>query len=107
MPLCGRYTPFGCGLLVLQIEIHPFLLRPALARECTARGIVVQAYCPLLRAKRMADPRLLAVAAAVGKSPAQVLLRWSLQKGAFTIHCHHTLCYKREQDRLHSFTVAQ
>ena len=65
----------------VQIEVHPYLTRPALVAECEARGILVQAFSPLVRAHRMNDPKLLAIAARHGKSPAQILIRWSLQKG--------------------------
>ena len=67
--------------LSTQIEVHPYLQRPLLTKVCNERGILVQAFTPLLRGTRMHDPALLAIAARVGKSPAQVLLRWSLQQG--------------------------
>lgn len=42
---------------------------------------MVQAYSPLARAGKMEDPTLVAVAEKYGKSPAQILIRYSLQKG--------------------------
>ena len=68
--------------VALQIEIHPYLARPALVAACQSRGIVVQAFCPLLRGKKFDDAKLQAIATEMGKSPAQVLLRWSVQRGA-------------------------
>lgn len=62
-----------------QIEAHPFLPRPKLREFCAARDIVVEAFCPLARAKRMDDPALVSIAADVGKTPAQVMLRWCIE----------------------------
>lgn len=66
---------------VNQIEVHPFLQRRELTEFCKANGVVVEAYSPLAKAKKMQDPVLLEIAAKHNKSPAQVLVRWSLQKG--------------------------
>lgn len=66
---------------VNQIEFSPFLYQKSLLDLCTARGIVVQAYAPLAVGKRFDHPVLTAVARAVGRSPAQVMLRWALQHG--------------------------
>ena len=44
------------------------------------RGIAVQAYSPLTKARRLDDPALAEIAEGVGRTPAQVLLRWSLQR---------------------------
>ena len=52
-----------------------------LVRYCEEKGIAVQAYSPLAEGKRMDDPILKRVAERVGRTPAQVLLRYGLQKG--------------------------
>jgi diketogulonate reductase-like aldo/keto reductase len=44
-------------------------------------GVAIQAYSPLACGKRLDDPTLGSIAAIHGKSPAQVLIRWSQQKG--------------------------
>lgn len=66
-----------------QIELHPWCQQKEIVKYCNQAGIVVQAYCPLVRAdkKRLSDPVLVKVCEKVGKEPAQVLVRWSLQKG--------------------------
>lgn len=66
---------------VNQVELHPFLQQPALRARCAALGIVVEAYSPLTKGRRLDDPRLLAVARDLGRSPAQVLIRWALEQG--------------------------
>jgi diketogulonate reductase-like aldo/keto reductase len=64
-----------------QIELHPFLQQRGVVERCKALGIAVAAYSPLTKGRRLADPRLLEIARRIGRSPAQILLRWSVQKG--------------------------
>jgi diketogulonate reductase-like aldo/keto reductase len=64
-----------------QWEIHPWLPRRDIVQWCEKRGIVVQAYSPLVRGTRLDDPLLQPLVKKYGKTAAQVLLRWSLQKG--------------------------
>lgn len=66
---------------VNQIELTPFLQRSATVALCRELGIALEAYSPLTRGQRLAHPVVVDVAAAVGRSPAQVLLRWGLQQG--------------------------
>lgn len=68
---------------VNQIELSPFLYRSRedTLRRCAEEGIVVEAYSPLTKGRRLGDPTIASVAAEVGRTPAQVLIRWSLQKG--------------------------
>jgi diketogulonate reductase-like aldo/keto reductase len=48
---------------------------------CKEHGIVVQAFSPLARGNRLGDPAVVKLAEKYGKSPAQVLIRYCLQKG--------------------------
>lgn len=66
---------------VNQIELHPYCQQPDIVRYCQDQGIVVEAYCPLTRGERFQDATLLKIANAHQKSVAQVLIRWSLQRG--------------------------
>ncbi|KAI9325871.1 aldo/keto reductase [Zopfochytrium polystomum] len=66
---------------VNQIELHPFFQRRDIVDVCHAHGVVVQAYSPLTRGRHLDHPTVVAVARRVGKSPAQVLVRWCVQKG--------------------------
>jgi diketogulonate reductase-like aldo/keto reductase len=68
---------------VNQIELSPFLYRSRedTLHRCAEEGIVVEAYSPLTKGRRLDDSILGTVAAEVGRTPAQVLIRWSLQKG--------------------------
>src|SRR5690606_33012015 len=62
-----------------QIELSPFLQRRDTVASCRAHGIVLEAYSPLTRGKRFTHPVIRAIAGEVKRSPAQVLIRWSLQ----------------------------
>jgi diketogulonate reductase-like aldo/keto reductase len=72
---------------VNQIEIHPFNYgsRQDVLGLCHTRGIAIQGYSPLTKAERLDDPTLNTVAAAHGRTPAQILIRWALQHGVGTI----------------------
>jgi diketogulonate reductase-like aldo/keto reductase len=69
--------------VVNQIELSPFLYRSRedTLRRCAEEGIVVEAYSPLTKGRRLDDTTVASIAAHVGRTPAQVLIRWSLQKG--------------------------
>jgi len=64
---------------VNQVEFHPFLYQKELLRFCQRHGIQLEAYAPLTKGERLRDPKLIEIAAKVGRTPAQVLLRWALQ----------------------------
>ncbi|KAH8702346.1 putative aldo-keto reductase [Talaromyces proteolyticus] len=66
---------------VNQIELHPWCQQPRIDRYCKANGIVIEAYCPLVRANKFNDPTLVGLAKKYEKSTAQILIRYSLQKG--------------------------
>ena len=67
---------------VNQIELHPQLPQDELREFHARHGIVTAAWSPLARGGAvLSDPTVTAIAERVGKSPAQVLLRWSLQLG--------------------------
>lgn len=68
-----------------QVEFHPFLYQRVLLDWVRHRGIVLVAYSPLVRARRLKDPLLLGIAQTHAKSPAQVLIRWSIQHGLVVI----------------------
>jgi methylglyoxal/glyoxal reductase len=68
---------------VNQIELSPFLhrTREDTLRRCAEEGIVVEAYSPLTKGRRLDDSTVSAIAAETDRTPAQVLIRWSLQHG--------------------------
>lgn len=70
---------------VNQVEVHPFWTREGLRDYCRARGTVIQSYCPLAKAERFTHPVLVETARDVGRSAAQVMVRWHLQHGLVPI----------------------
>jgi diketogulonate reductase-like aldo/keto reductase len=70
---------------VNQVELHVFLQQPELLKYCRENGIVVEAYSPLAHAKANDDPIIAKIAAAHGRSYAQVMLRWCVEEGLVVI----------------------
>ena len=68
-----------------QIELHPLLNQAELRSLHAEHGIVTEAYGPLGVGKLLDNPTITAVAEAHGKTPAQVLIRWSVQLGNVVI----------------------
>ena len=66
---------------MLQIEAHPFHQNRAMARFCAERGMSVTAFSPLALGRVASDPVLLAIAAEVGGTPAQVALAFLIGRG--------------------------
>jgi aldehyde reductase len=69
---------------VVQVEAHPYLPETELLEFCKEKGIVLLAFAPLghgIRSGPLEDPVILAISARVGKTPAQVLLAWAVQRG--------------------------
>ena len=71
--------------VVNQIELHPLLNQAALRAVNESRGIVTEAYGPLGVGRLLDNPTIVSVAEAHGKSPAQALIRWSIQLGNIVI----------------------
>lgn len=64
---------------VNRIEVSPFLQQREVRDWCRAHGVVVEAYSPLTKGRRLDHPAVSEVARRAGRSSAQVLLRWCLQ----------------------------
>jgi 2,5-diketo-D-gluconate reductase A len=66
---------------VNQVEVHPYLAQDELRAFDAEHGIVTEAWSPLGRGSVLADPVIGEVARRHGRTPAQVVLRWHLQRG--------------------------
>jgi diketogulonate reductase-like aldo/keto reductase len=75
----------GAEVSVNQVEFHPHLHQKGLLGFCRKRGVAVTAYSPLARGEVLKDGTIRSIAAKHGKTPAQVALRWVMQKGAIAI----------------------
>ena len=65
---------------VNQVQFSPFEYRRGLLDECERLGVVLEAYSPLGTGRHLADPTVRRIAEALGRTPAQVLLRWCVQR---------------------------
>lgn len=72
---------------VNQIELHPFNYRSRrdVIELCREHGIAVEGYSPLTKTEKLDDSTVQDIAAATGRTPAQVLIRWALQHRFVTI----------------------
>ena len=69
---------------VVQVESHPYLPETELLEFCKKNGIVFLAFAPLghgIRPGLLEDPVILTISTRIGKTPAQVLLAWAIQRG--------------------------
>ena len=64
-----------------QVEFHPYHYQKDLLEYCNSKNIIIEAYSPLVHAKRMDEERLVAISEEIGKTPAQILIRWAIQRG--------------------------
>merc|ERR1712225_98111 len=72
-------------IAVNQMDLHPFMRRTELVEFCTEKGIVMEAWAPLVRGMRFKHPALVALAEKHSKTTPQVLIRWGMQKGFIVI----------------------
>jgi alcohol dehydrogenase (NADP+) len=83
----------------VQVESHPYLPETELLEYCKARGMVFLAFAPLghgMKPGLLEDPVISAIAARVGKTPAQVLLAWAVQRGTALLTTPKTATRARE-----------
>jgi diketogulonate reductase-like aldo/keto reductase len=62
-----------------QVQFSPFEYRRALLEECERRGVVLEAYSPLGTGRYLRHPTVTEIAERLGRTPAQVLLRWCIE----------------------------
>jgi diketogulonate reductase-like aldo/keto reductase len=70
---------------VNQVQFSPFHYRRRLLEYCLEQAIVFEAYSPLARGRGLQDPTITALAERLGRTPAQVMLRWAIQHQALVI----------------------
>ncbi|KAF2679946.1 Aldo/keto reductase [Lentithecium fluviatile CBS 122367] len=97
----------GGVLSVNQIELHPWLARKDIVDWCKKRGIILEAYCPIVRATKAEDPLLTPLAKKYGKTTSQILLRWSLQMGFVPLPKSVTKSRIEENAQLYDFELSE
>jgi alcohol dehydrogenase (NADP+) len=84
---------------VVQVEAHPYLPETELLQFCKEKDIVFLAFAPLGHGTRqgpLEDPVISGIAARVGRTPAQVLLAWAVQRGTALLTTPKTAARARE-----------
>jgi 2,5-diketo-D-gluconate reductase A len=71
--------------VVDQVQFSPFEYRRKLLQAAEKRRVALEAYSPLGTGRHLGDPTVKAIASRVGRTPAQVLLRWCLQRDLIVI----------------------
>jgi 2,5-diketo-D-gluconate reductase A len=66
---------------VNQIEVHPYFTNESVRGYGTEHGIVTEAWSPIAQGRVLGDPVIEQIADSVGRSTAQVVLRWHIQRG--------------------------
>jgi diketogulonate reductase-like aldo/keto reductase len=90
-----------------QVEFNPFHYLKDVEARCKQAGMVLEAYSPLSRGQALGNPKLRAIAAKVGRSPAQVMLRWGLQHGAVVLPRSSKRDHIRENAQVFDFELAR
>jgi diketogulonate reductase-like aldo/keto reductase len=71
--------------VVDQVQFSPFEYRRALLEGCEQRDVAVEAYSPLGTGRHLGDAEVARIAERVGRTPAQVLIRWCVQRGTIVL----------------------
>ena len=90
---------------VNQIELHPYLLNEAVRAHGEANGIATEAWSPIAQGEVLDDPAIVEVAERAGRSPAQVVLRWHIQRGSIVFPKSSTPERIEENFRLFDFEL--
>lgn len=90
---------------VNQIELHPTFAQRAMSAYNASKGIVTEAYSPLGLSQDLEHPDIVAIAQELHRTPAQVILRWHLQKGHVIFPKSVTPARIKENFRLFDFEL--
>ena len=90
---------------VNQIEVHPYFTNEAVREYDREHGIATEAWSPIAQGEVLDDPTITRIAYNVGKSPAQVVLRWHIQRGDIVFPKSVTPSRMRENFELFDFEL--
>jgi diketogulonate reductase-like aldo/keto reductase len=92
---------------VNQVEFHPWLYQNELLDYCREHEIQLEAYSPLTKGERLGNPKLVEIAEAYGKDPAQILIRWALQHDVVVIPKSDDRDHIRENANVFDFEITE
>jgi 2,5-diketo-D-gluconate reductase A len=90
---------------VNQIELHPYFVNDEVRAYGEAHGIATQAWSPIAQGRVLADPVIAGIADRLGRTPAQVVLRWHLQRDSIVFPKSTTPARIRENFELFDFEL--
>lgn len=103
--------------VVNQVECHPYLIQLQLLDHCKSRGVAVTAYSPLGSPDRpwaapgettlLDDPKLVAMATRYNKTPAQIIIRWQVQRGVICVPKSVTASRIKQNLEVFDFTLTE
>jgi 2,5-diketo-D-gluconate reductase A len=91
---------------VNQIELHPYFQNEEVRRYGEAHGIATQAWSPIAQGEVLDDPAIGEIAERLGRTPAQVVLRWHIQRGSIVFPKSTTPARIEENFALFDFELA-
>jgi 2,5-diketo-D-gluconate reductase A len=90
---------------VNQIELHPYLLNEEVRAYGEAHGIATEAWSPIKQGEVLDDPAITEIAERLDRTPAQVVLRWHIQRGSIVFPKSTTPARIRENFELFDFEL--
>ncbi len=96
----------GVPPAVNQVQFSAFTYRRALLEACAQRDVVLEAYSPLTTGKNLGDERLAKIAERNARTPAQVLLRWAVERGIPVIPKSTNRARIEENAQIFGFTLS-
>ena len=90
---------------VNQIEVHPYFTNVAVREYGRENGIATEAWSPIAQGEVLDDPTITRIADNIGKTPAQIVLRWHIQRGDIVFPKSVTPSRMRENVELFDFEL--
>jgi diketogulonate reductase-like aldo/keto reductase len=91
--------------VVNQVQFSPFEYRRKLLEACEARDVALEAYSPLGTGRHLSSPEVSEMAERLGRTPAQVLIRWGIQRAGIVIPKSTRRERIEENSRVFDFTL--
>ncbi|GAB2865543.1 aldo/keto reductase [Nocardioides pacificus] len=95
----------GVVPVVNQIEVHPYFANDEARAASIRHGVEVEAWSPIAQGKVLGDPVINEIAGRVGKTPAQVTLRWHIERGDIVFPKSMSPERMRENFEIFDFTL--
>ena len=79
------FDEHGVVPAVNQVELHPYLSQTELRHFHKEHGVATEAWSPIAQGAVLSDPTITSIAGRLGRTPAQIVLRWHIQIGTIAI----------------------